>query len=83
MVSKVFTPTPPDRDTTASDADRESSFDNYSISSISSDSAPRPIVERPTIPFIPLTMGKLSGQIMNVISVLNTFVVPFFFFFGN
>ena len=41
----------------STDGDRES-MDDYSISSISSDSAPRPIGDRPTVPLIPLTMGQ-------------------------
>ena len=40
-------------------------MDDYSISSISSDSAPRPINDRPTVPLIPLTMGQYYRHYFN------------------
>ena len=40
-------------------------MDDYSISSISSDSAPRPINDRPTVPLIPLTMGQYYRHCFN------------------
>ena len=40
-------------------------MDDYSISSISSDSAPRPINDRPTVPLIPLTIGQYYRHFFN------------------